>query len=338
MKYLFSPSSADLLEIFAGSNMLLALDYDGTLSPLVREPERAGMRLSTRLLLKRASRVYPCVVISGRARADAAARLRGIPIGRVVGNHGAEPAPDSQAIRRRVEQWLPTIKRRLSWRQGIVIEDKGFSVAVHYTRARRREPARQAILDAGRSLKDVRITGGKRVVNFTVPDAWHKGFALEHERVQFACDTAIYVGDDETDEDIFKLHHPACLSIRVGRKRTSAAPYYLRNQGEIDRLLEALVTLRENRSDKCAVPPFSGKAMTGLSTRSELIGLRPGGTGASLASQPAQRFATPTVVASQLSMSAGHPRVRPVGEASLDHQAVAAAGVPGRSRVRRKSA
>ena len=78
MKYLFSPSNDDLLEIFAGSNVLLALDYDGTLAPLVREPERATMRLSTRLLLKRASRLYPCVVISGRGRADASARLRGM--------------------------------------------------------------------------------------------------------------------------------------------------------------------------------------------------------------------------------------------------------------------
>jgi trehalose-6-phosphatase len=54
LKYLFSPSNDDLLGIYAGSNVLLALDYDGTLAPLVREPERATMRLSTRLLLKRA--------------------------------------------------------------------------------------------------------------------------------------------------------------------------------------------------------------------------------------------------------------------------------------------
>lgn len=257
MKYLFSPSNDDLLEIFAGSNVLLALDYDGTLAPLVREPEQATMRVSTRLLLKRASRLYPCVVISGRGRADASDRLRGIDVCRVVGNHGAEPSPGGEAIRRCVEQWLPTLKQRLSWRQGIVIEDKGFSVAVHYRRARQREPARRAILDAAQSLNNVRITAGKLVVNFVAADARHKGSALEHERAQFACDTAIYVGDDDTDEDVFNLPQAACLSIRVGRKRTSTAPYYLRNQGEIDRLLEALVTLREKHSDKRAVPSFN---------------------------------------------------------------------------------
>jgi trehalose 6-phosphate phosphatase len=245
LKYLFSPSNADLLEVYAGSNVLLALDYDGTLAPVVREPERATMRLSTRLLLKRASRLYPCVVISGRSRADVWDRLRGIDVCRVIGNHGAEPSPDGEAIRRHVEQWLPLLKQRLSWRQGIVIEDKGFSVAVHYRRARQGELARRAIVHAAQSLTNVRITDGHCVVNFVAVNARHKGSALDYERAQLACDTAIYVGDDETDEDVFNLPQAACLSIRVGRKRTSAASYYLHHQGEIDRLLEALITLRE---------------------------------------------------------------------------------------------
>ena len=68
---------------------------------------------------------------------------------------------------------------------------------------------------------------------------------FERERSHFACDTVIYVGDDETDEDVFQLNRPGqLLSIRVGRKRGSTAPYYLRNQAEIDRLLETLVAVR----------------------------------------------------------------------------------------------
>ena len=234
--------------MFASSNMLLALDYDGTLAPVVAEPERAAIRHSTRSVLKRASALYPCVVISGRAQADALTRLRGIDVASVVGNHGAEPSPAGEVIRRRVRQWLPVIRRRLAGRPGIVIEDKGLSLAVHYRRARKRHQTRRAIVEAARGLDDVRFIGGKLVVNLVVRDAPHKGLALEHQRVAFACDTAIYVGDDETDEDIFRLRRPACLSIRVGHKRTSAAPYYLRSQFEIDRLLEKLVILRRTRS------------------------------------------------------------------------------------------
>jgi trehalose 6-phosphate phosphatase len=248
--YLFSRSHHDLLEMFAWSNVLLAFDYDGTLAPLVHAPERATMRASTRRLLTRASKLYPCVVITGRAQADALGRLRNIEVCRVVGNHGAEPSPHAKSMRRRVQQWLPVLKARLSRRQGVVIEDKGFSVAVHYRQARKRNSTRRAVLSAARSLKDVRLVGGKLAINFLVPNAPHKGLALERERSHFACDTVIYVGDDETDEDVFQLDRPGqLLSVRVGRRRTSAAPYYIRNQAEIDRLLETLVALRGGRRD-----------------------------------------------------------------------------------------
>lgn len=248
--YLFGRANHALLETFAWSNVLLAFDYDGTLAPLVDAPAHAAMRASTRELLRRASRLYPCVVITGRAKADALGRLRNIEICRVVGNHGAEPSPHGDAMRRRVRQWLPVLKAHLSRRQGVVIEDKGYSLAVHYRLARRRSSTRRAVLTAARSLKDVRLVGGKLVVNVLVPEAPHKGLALERERSHFACDTVIYVGDDETDEDVFQLDRPGqLLSIRVGRKRASAAPYYLRNQAEIDRLLETLVALRRGRHD-----------------------------------------------------------------------------------------
>jgi trehalose 6-phosphate phosphatase len=243
--YLFSRSNHDLLERFACSKVLLAFDYDGTLAPLVTEPEHAAMRSSTRQLLMRATRLYPCVVISGRAHADALGRFRGIAVDHVVGNHGAEPSPDGKAMRQRVRQWLPLLEARLSHKQGVMIEDKGFSVAIHYRRARKRSAARAAVLVAAQSLSDVRILGGKHAVNLLLPDAPHKGLALERERAYFACDTVIYVGDDDTDEDVFQLNQPArLLSIRVGQKRSSAAPYYIRNQAEIDKLLKTLVALR----------------------------------------------------------------------------------------------
>lgn len=236
--------------MFAWSNVLLAFDYDGTLAPLVSAPQRATMRPSTRQLLRRASTLYPCVVISGRAQGDALGRLRGVEVCRVVGNHGAEPSPNAKATRRRVQRWLPALTARLSGRQGVVIEDKGFSLAIHYRQARDRNSARRAILAAARALEDARIVGGKLVVNVLVPDAPHKGLALERERSRFACDTVIYVGDDDTDEDVFQLDRPGqLLSVRVGRKQSSAAPYYIRNQPEIDRFLETLVTLRGDRRD-----------------------------------------------------------------------------------------
>ena len=245
MNFLFSHANRDLLEMFARSNVLLAFDYDGTLAPIVSAPARATMRVSTRHLFRRASRLYPCLVISGRARGDTLGRLRGVEGCRVVGNHGAEPSPAEGTMRRRVRQWLPLLNSRLSGHRGVVVEDKGLSVAVHYRQARERNVARRAILTAARTLEDVRIMGGRLAVNLLVPGAPHKGSALERERSHLVCDTVIYVGDDDTDEDAFRLDRPGqLLSIRVGRKRASAALYYIRNQAEIDRLLRTLVALR----------------------------------------------------------------------------------------------
>ena len=65
------------------------------------------------------------------------------------------------------------------------------------------------------------------------------------ERERLRCDTAIYVGDDETDEDVFALDQPGrLLSIRVGAKQASAASYCVRGQAEVDGLLRALINLR----------------------------------------------------------------------------------------------
>jgi len=250
MTYLFGRANKDLLQTFGWSNVLLAFDFDGTLAPLVSSPERAAMRPSTRRLLRRASRLYPCAVITGRAQADALTRFRGIDVCRVVGNHGAEPVKGGKAMRRRVQRWLPVLKARLSGRQGVVIEDKGYSVAIHYRHSRERRATLRAIQAATGSLPDVRIIGGKLAVNLLVPDAPHKGLALERERARFGCDTVIYVGDDVTDEDVFQLDRPGrLLSVRVGRKRASAASYYIRTQREIDRLLSALITVREEDHD-----------------------------------------------------------------------------------------
>jgi trehalose 6-phosphate phosphatase len=246
LTHLFTGANQEVLEMFAWSNVLLAFDYDGTLAPLVSARARARMRVATRRLLRRAGALYPCVVISGRAQADVLGRLRGITICRVIGNHGTEPSSEGAAARRRVRQWMPVLEARLSGRQGVDIENKRFSVAVHYRQAKDRRAARDLIMTTGRLLEEVRVVGGKLVVNFLVAGAPQKGLALERERTRFGCDAVIYVGDDETDEDVFRLARPAqLLSIRIGRKQTSAARYYIRDQSEIDRLLGTLVAIRE---------------------------------------------------------------------------------------------
>jgi trehalose 6-phosphate phosphatase len=245
MRNILAGANRDVLGQFAWSNVLLAFDYDGTLAPIVADPERATMRATTRRLLAELAKLYPCTVISGRAQADAARWLRGIQVCEVVGNHGVEPWHATRRFRQEVERWQPLLKKRLSAFRGVVIEDKVFSVAVHYRRSREKKRARVAILDSAAALGDVRVIGGKQVVNILPNGAPHKGIALETERDRLQCDTAIYVGDDETDEDVFGLDQPGrLLSIRVGAKRASLASFCLKDQAAIDELLRTLIAMR----------------------------------------------------------------------------------------------
>ena len=242
MKHILARANRDVLRQFACSRVLLAFDYDGTLAPIVPAPEQAVMRLKTRSLLEALARRCPCVVISGRARADAVRRLRGVEAVEVIGNHGIEPWQTSPRGLLLVRRWRRLLERQLAPFTGVTVEDKVHSLAVHYRRSREKKKARAAILRATVALGDVRLIPGKQVVNLLPTDAPHKGIALERARARFACDTAVYVGDDETDEDVFALDQPGrLLTIRVGQKRQSLASYFLRNQAEIDPLLETLL-------------------------------------------------------------------------------------------------
>jgi trehalose 6-phosphate phosphatase len=129
--------------------------------------------------------------------------------------------------------------------RGVWVEDKQYSVAVHYRQSREKRAARAAIQAAAADLGDVRLVGGKQVVNVLPVGAPHKGFALEKARDRLRCDTAIYVGDDETDEDVFGIAQPGrLLTVRVGANAGSEASYFLRNQAAVDDLLAELVRLR----------------------------------------------------------------------------------------------
>jgi len=245
MMNILSMSNREVLEQFAWSNVLLAFDFDGTLAPIVPDPERARMRRRTRERLGELARLYRVIVISGRKQLDALEKLRGIEVLEVLGNHGIEPRDAAHRYVAEVRRWLPVLTERLAPLRGVAIEDKIFSVAIHYRRSREKKQARAAILRTAATLGAVRVIGGKQVVNVLPDGAPHKGIALERERDRMLCDTAIYVGDDETDEDVFTLDRPGrLLTIRVGSKRGSAAAYCIPDQRAIDDLLGALIDLR----------------------------------------------------------------------------------------------
>lgn len=251
MKHILARKNLPLLERFAWSNVLLAFDFDGTLAPIVREPDDARLPPSTRGRMRRLAAAYPCAVISGRSRHDLEHRLAGLKLVEIVGNHGSETAGRPPPHARRVGRWAGTLREDLKNVPGIEIEEKGASLAIHYRKARaRREAVKQIDLAIAALGGPVRVIGGKLVVNLMPVNAPHKGIALRKVRKQAGADTAIFVGDDLTDEDVFEMDEPGrLLSIRVGRSAASAAPYCLNSQREIDLLLDALLAFERMRGE-----------------------------------------------------------------------------------------
>jgi len=244
-RQILSKRHARVLARFAASDVLVALDYDGTLAPIVSTPRKARMRPRTRQLLAAVAKRYPCVVISGRTRDDVSARVSSAPIWHVAGNHGLEPWGEQAAYATRVRHWVRQLRPRLDDIDGVAIEDKTYSLTVHYRGARQKRLARRAISAAIRRLRGARVIGGSEAFNVVPRGAPHKGQALEHARRLLACDKAIYVGDDETDEDAFAAgRSDRLLSVRIGNARRSRAGYRLKDQLQIDRFLRTLLMLR----------------------------------------------------------------------------------------------
>lgn len=245
MKSILSDEARPLVDELASRHALLAFDFDGTLAPIVSDRHAAQIRPETRPLLRAVSILYPCAVISGRARADVLARLRGFPLFAVVGNHGAEAGqgPLDRTRRERLEDWKRSLKHDLSLVPGIDVEDKGFTLAVHYRHVPAPAAARALVLRAAAELDGARVSRGRAVVNVAPCDAPDKGTALSCLVRRAGGRPVLYVGDDHTDERVFRSTSIG-VGVRVGRTARSAAQWYLPTQAALDDLLRALLAAR----------------------------------------------------------------------------------------------
>jgi len=237
-----------VLDAAARERLLLVFDFDGTLAPIVSDPARAAMRRSTRTLLRVASLLFPCAVVSGRSRADLLTRLERIPLFAVVGNYGAEAGfgPVMRTLREDVAAWKQTMEARARAIPGVTIEDKGLSIAIHYRNAASRPAARRALQEAAAALPGARVFAGRAVVNVVPAGTHDKGAAVEQLLARSGRRRALYVGDGIADETAFRTRGVA-VGVRVGRTHRSAAEYYLPAQAGVDGLLRTLVRSRRRQ-------------------------------------------------------------------------------------------
>lgn len=243
MKDILAPAQHTALQRIARRNTLLAFDYDGTLAPIVADPSAAYMRDETRERLLQLARICPVAVITGRSRQDVMRLLSGVPLIEIIGNHGFEcdGARPEQYVRR-VREWRERLQAELDALPGVHVEDKRYSLAVHFRASPEPAHARSRIDAAAALLEDARLVGGKSVLNIVPQEAPHKGSALLRLQARLNSPQVLYLGDDDTDEDVFQLEKSdALIGVRVGASPHSAADYYLDDQQEVDRFLEVLL-------------------------------------------------------------------------------------------------
>ena len=251
MRSILSPDGLAVLDDLAARHALLAFDFDGTLAPIVADRDEARVRPETLAVLRVLAILYPCAIVSGRARADVAARVSRIPFIAVIGNHGAEAGygPVDRSVRGDLAAWKRRLKSELSFVPGIDVEDKGFSLAVHYRQVPSWAAARHLSLRAASSLEGARVSGGHAVVHVTPADAPDKGTAIGELLRRIGHRPVLYVGDDRTDEEVFRS--PLIeVGVRVGRTARSAARWYLPAQAAVDELLRALLAARTRRDGR----------------------------------------------------------------------------------------
>lgn len=251
-----SQSSIEAWREFRASRRLLyGLDFDGTLAPIVLEPMKARMSPETLRLVTELKARGPTVVVSGRSVPDLRILLDGFTPDALIGNHGLEGTVRGDRFRvsaeRLARSWKQALLDGLSpllLRGGILLEDKRYSLSLHYRVAADTRRARdelglavRGMVASGKLDPAPRLIEGKEVLNLVPADAPDKGEAMGELIERFGVERGFYMGDDDTDEDVFRLRDPRIFGVRVGFRSDSAARWHLRDQSEVNPAIRILL-------------------------------------------------------------------------------------------------
>ncbi len=241
-------------------------DFDGTLSDIVDDPDAARPVAGAAEALQKLAAQCPVAVLSGRDLADVTKRV-GLPGIWYAGSHGFElTAPDGKhhqndaasAAIPILEEAAAQLRERLGSIPGVMVEHKRFGVAAHYRNASRDRVGEVAAAVRAAGQRDaLRVTTGREVIELRPDIDWDKGktlrWVMDHLRQAPSGPlTAIYLGDDITDEDAFDTVHDDGIPILVRHNddgdRATAALFALDNPAQAaeftDRLARQLSDLR----------------------------------------------------------------------------------------------
>jgi alpha,alpha-trehalase len=245
-------------ERLSGFEPAVFLDYDGVLTPIVAHPDLAVLSEENRRVLADLASAVTVAVVSGRDVADVRDKVR-LPGIYYAGSHGfdiispsGEPVIDErldafQQYLAPLDEATRMLEEKLEGVEGSQVERKRFAIAVHYRRVRAADFDRieNAVRETAPHVPVLRVTTGKKIFEFRPDFDWDKGQALLwllRELDLFRPDVVpVYVGDDTTDEDAFRVVRKLGIGIVVGREgEDSLAGYALEDTDQVAAFLGRL--------------------------------------------------------------------------------------------------
>ncbi|KAI0520596.1 hypothetical protein KFK09_008072 [Dendrobium nobile] len=241
-----------------GKKVALFLDYDGTLSPIVDNPDNAFMSSAMRSAVKDVAKFFPAAIISGRSR-DKVYEFIGLKDLFYAGSHGMDlacPGKESNLFQP-ASKFLPIINAvfkclidKTKDIKGSKVENNKFCLSVHYRLVDEKNWSviAQRVHDILKNYPLLQLTHGRKVLEIRPIIDWNKGKAvnllLECLGLNRDDVLPIYIGDDRTDEDAFKvlreLNRGYGILVSSVSKETEAH-YSLKDPSEVMVFLRSLV-------------------------------------------------------------------------------------------------
>ncbi len=250
-------------ERLKNKRIAICLDYDGTLTPIVDDPQKAVLSEEMRRTLLSLADSFPVAVISGRDLQDVQ-NLVGIDSIFYAGSHGFDISGPgiSHAGPEEGKKFLPAldraekeISRKMENISGAWVEKKKFSIAVHYRKVDpgETELVEQAVREVAGAHPELRQSGGKKIFELQPRMDWHKGKALMWILDRLGLDQPdvipVFIGDDVTDEDAFKTLKDRGIGVAVmDPPRETEASCRLKDPEEVRFFLNKLIFTEKGKN------------------------------------------------------------------------------------------
>jgi trehalose-phosphatase len=248
VKHLFEDWETIQSRIQQAQTLFLLLDYDGTLTPIASRPELALCPPEVKRHLEKLRRLpgVSLAIISGRSLEDLRKKV-GVSDIIYVGNHGLEiDNPDGRhkklvpsARTKELKRITKNLQNSLKETPGILFEEKGPILSVHYRNVPEKFFAQvpQVLKEELQQWKDRwKMTSGKMVFEIWPNIDFNKGDAVREILKTFPSQglLPIYLGDDQTDENAFRVLKGQGISVFVGPSGLSSeADFFLQNPDEV---------------------------------------------------------------------------------------------------------